>query len=218
MKYKSVKSVCLAAFLMASHNAFAEESALQEGGKPLSVVTSDGKERTISDCKQFTFLRLNDLKISKINGLSDPDWIDAKNSLTGCYIDWYVKENKLTLDNTAKTPNIKDVLSHFPASEAYFVNKDEQAKIKKNSSGKSILEYTPSLKINDRKMISDKEGVSYSVWWFASYKNENGDLVSFITIGSGVTQGTKSILKSYIIKSTQGKIWDVKELDENSPI
>ncbi len=59
--------------------------------------------------------------------------------------------------------------------------------------------------LKDGRIVSDKEHVVYAVSQYQAFKNPQGKLQEFITLGSAVTGGTLGTLSTYRIDNAKGK-------------
>lgn len=204
--------------LLVSASALAAEQDISIQGKPLQVVTADGKKHSLATCGDYLALRKNNQQITSISGLPDRDYVEAKDSLVQCNIQHYVQQHQFVLDPQVDVPGIEKVVAHFPASAALVVSDDDVKELKAKGAGKTLQEWTPSLVLKDGRMVSDKEHVVYAVSQYQTFKNPQGKSQSFITLGSAVTGGTLGTLSTYRIDDAKGKIWSVTPVTENTTL
>jgi hypothetical protein len=204
--------------LLVSASVLADEQDISIQGKPLQVVTADGKNHSLATCGDYLSLQQNKQQITSITGLSDRDYVEAQDSLIQCNIQNYVKQHQYAPITSPAVPSIQQVVAHFPASTALVVSDDEATALKAKGRGKTLQEWTPSLKLKDDRMVSDKEQVAYTVSQYQTFKNSQGQSLTFITLGSGVTGGTLRALSTYRINDMKGKVWTVIPVTENTPL
>lgn len=199
----------------ASVQADAQDITIQ--GKPIQVITVDGKQHSLTVCGDYLALRQQNQQLT-IGDLPTRDYVEAKDSLIQCNIQNYAKQHQYVLDAQAYVPSIETIVAHFPASAALVVSNDEVSELKKKGRGKTLHEWTPSLVLKDERMVSDKDQVAYTVSQYQAFKNSQGQSIAFITLGSGVLDGTFDKLSTYRVDAVNGKIWSVTPVTENTPL
>ncbi len=205
--------------LLITQQVMGADNNLQIMGSPLTVITSDNHQRSLNTCNDYIFLRMNDLKIKNIPDLPDRFMWMAKDALVHCYIDWYAQHHVLTKMENSSPPHIDAIISHFPASATLAVSDEEVKKLNATEDGKTMLEYTPSLhRVDNSKMISEKESVAYNLVWYQAYKNQDNQTIKFITLGSSVLEGTLGSVETYEIISENLIPWKVQQITENSTL
>ncbi|QPS20288.1 hypothetical protein I6G64_22490 [Serratia plymuthica] len=214
-KMKVLAAGCV---LLVSASALAAEQDISIQGKPLQVVTADGKNHSLATCGDYLSLQKNKQQIASITGLSDRDYVEAQDSLIQCNIQNYVTQHQYAPITGSAVPSIQQVVAHLPASTALAVSDDEVTKLKAKGQGKTLQEWTPSLKLKEDRMVSDKDQVAYAVSQYQVFKNPQGQSLTFITLGSGVIGGTLGKLSTYRIDDMKGKVWTVIPVTENTPL
>ncbi len=204
--------------LLVSASVLAVEQDISIQGKPLQVVTADGKNHSLATCADYLALRKNNQQITSLSGLSARDYAQAQDSLIQCNIQNYAQRHRLVLDSHAGVPPIEQVVAHFPASVALVVSDKDAKQLKAKGAGKTLQEWTPSLELKDGRMVSDQEQVAYAVSQYQVFKSLQGNSLIFITLGSGLTSGTLSTLSTYRLESVRGNIWTVTPVTENTTL
>lgn len=213
-KFNVLGVVCA---LLVSASVQADDQDITIQGKPIQVITVDGQKHLLTVCGDYLALRQQNQQLT-IGDLSSRDYVEAKDSLIQCNIHNYAKQHQYVLDTQAEVPSIETVVARFPASAALVVSNDEVNELKKNGEGKTLHEWTPSLVLKDERMVSEKEQVAYAVSQYQSFKNSQGQSIAFITLGSGVIDGTFGKRSTYRIDAANGKIWSVTPVTENTSL
>jgi hypothetical protein len=213
-KFNVLGVVCA---LLVSASVQADDQDITIQGKPIQVITVDGQKHSLTVCGDYLALRQQNQQLT-IGDLSSRDYVEAKDSLIQCNIHNYAKQHQYVLDTQAEVPSIETVVAHFPASAALVVSNDEVNELKKNGGGETLHEWTPSLVLKDERMVSEKEQVAYVVSQYQSFKNSQGQSIAFITLGSGVIDGTFGKRSTYRIDAANGKIWSVTPVTENTSL
>lgn len=204
--------------LLVSASVLADDQDISIQGKPLQVATVDGKNHSLATCGDYLALRKNNQQITSISGLSDRDYMETQDMLIQCNIQNYAKQHQYVLDTQAGVPGIDQVVAHFPSSAALVVSDDEVKVLKAKGQGKTLQQWTPTLKLKDDRMVSDKEQVAYAISQYQVFKRPQGKPLTFITLGSAVTGGTLGTLSTYRIDDTSGKIWTITPVTENTSL
>lgn len=214
IKFNVLGVVCA---LLVSASVQADDQDITIQGKPIQVITVDGQKHSLTVCGDYLALRQQNQQLT-IGDLSSRDYVEAKDSLIQCNIQNYAKQHQYVLDTQAEVPSIETVVARFPASAALVVSNDEVNELKKKGGGKTLHEWTPSLVLKDERMVSEKEQVAYAVSQYQSFKNSQGQSIAFITLGSGVIDGTFGKRSTYRIDAANGKIWSVTPVTENTSL
>lgn len=129
----------------------------------VSLMTSDGKNRTISGCNEFIQLRQNDLLIERIEVEPDSAYNEARVALVNCNLNWQSSSNKLSKKEIA-IGDISKFFEHLPANVVLAISKDENGE-RDNSSFKSLR---PDLKRDGNSMLSEKSKERYILYQIIS--------------------------------------------------
>lgn len=212
---KILPSIAFILPVVLTASAVAEDvnASLLIANQPVSLVTSDGKNRTISDCNGFIQLRQNDLLIKSIEVEPDSAYNQARVDLIKCNLNWQSSFNKLSRKNIA-IEDIGDFFEHLPANAVLAVSKDESIVVD-NASFKSLRS---DLKGDGNAMYSEKNKEKYTVSDYFSLNGRDNLKFEIIAINVSLTEGTLSKTDYYEIVDKTKSIWKLKPLDWNSKL
>ncbi|HED5666097.1 TPA: hypothetical protein R8F93_004226 [Enterobacter soli] len=208
--------LCIASVFLFSSAVFASNE-LEVNGLPLTLVLNDNNIAKVSSCSDFISLRKSGEIVKNIPDLSGPDYDFAKSALTDCYISAYAIQNGLIKKN-APEPSLNEILQHLPASEKLIVSDNEKEEVQKNFNGKSIWDTSPDLMMKNDVLQSKNDDAGYRLIAYNTYTNRDGKEFGIVTMAAFTLHGTYGVRNSYIIKSKEEKIWEIKKIDENSPL
>ncbi len=143
----------------------------------------------------------------------------ARGSLTNCYLTTYAKDHGLTeIKPAPQTPTLKETVDHFPASAAIAISNEEVAKVKSLYQNKTIRQKEPDLKHDsDGRMVSTNSADGYLISNQRAFKDKDGKIIDFITLGKFVTQGTCGESTTYEILSKSDPVWKIQEINDPPP-
>ncbi|TCQ87579.1 MULTISPECIES: hypothetical protein [Rahnella] len=215
MNNKIIVGVLLACV---SGSVFSEP--LQEDSQPISLKLSDNSLKEVNTCEDFIALRRAGKTVTDLPNLPDRFTDMARGSLTNCYLTTYAKDHGLTeIKPASQAPTLKEIVDHFPASAAIAISNEEVAKVKSLYQNKTIRQKEPDLKPdNNGRMVSTKSADGYLISNHRTFKDKDGKIIDFITLGKFVTQGTWGESTTYEILSKSNPVWTIQEINENSPL
>lgn len=195
-------------------------SPIMDDSTVVTLKTKNGSIFHVKSCEEFNALIDKGEKIADYPDVPDRFVSDIRDALTQCRIDELAKkENLEEIKNKSDNNTIQEVISHFPASEAIAVSDESVESLKKNHKGQTILQMEKDLKVNSQhRAISESNKEGYMITNQRNFKDKNGEVVRFITLGKFLTEGTWSTSDTYKVTSVKDKIWQVHEINPDDKI
>lgn len=215
-----MKRKIIAGLLLAGLTGNAYSTPLQEDSESILLTLGDTNSARVTTCEEFIALRRSGETVAGYPDMPDRFMTAARDSLIDCYLTHYALDHRLTeITPAPKTPTLKDVVDHFPATAAITISDEEVAKVKTQYQGKTISQKDDDLKPDgDGRLVSAKNAEGYRISGMRVFKDKAGKLTQFITLGSFVTEGSWGTTTTYRIIAQDKPVWEIEEITENSPL